>query len=359
MVDKQKQFEIINANNPFNPELGNHTWIKDVSDIKTYEEVWEEEGEIYGITPDFSEKDAINALNSGKIVVYSSHPIKNGTFVTPSKMEAISYAGNHKIYTITANLNDIAWIDPAQGQYANTNITENKKYMKKIIRLTESDLHRIVKKSVNRILKEHHWDDKDFDEDDYDETVNYEYDKEDEGDMFGMLFGGKEETIKRFIKAINRNPNSSDWDKCDYYAAYLFRDIMYGRCKKFFQDIDITLDDIYYLWRTNNEKRLRSIYWQKNEYYEDIKPKKQFPDRIYHDDYIGNRENSVYLAKLGRDKHGFFKDNDIEMDRNLNVYDNGYEGEASLYAQQNDDRGARNLGTTMRQSLQNFEKNKK
>jgi hypothetical protein len=43
--------------------------------------------------------------------------------------------------------------------------------MKKIIRLTESDLHRIVKKSVNRILREmdepyneHEYSDEDFDE---------------------------------------------------------------------------------------------------------------------------------------------------------------------------------------------------
>ena len=139
MVDKQKQFELITNGNPFNSELGNHTWIKDVSDIKTYEEVWQEEGEIYGITPDFSKKDAINALNSGKIVVYSSYPIKNGTFVTPSKMEAINYAG-------------IA--QPTQGQYAKINVVENKTRMKKIIRLTESDLRQIIENSVRRILKE-------------------------------------------------------------------------------------------------------------------------------------------------------------------------------------------------------------
>ena len=35
--------------------------------------------------------------------------------------------------------------------------------MKKLIRLTESDLHRIVKESVNRALKEHH----DIDDDTY------------------------------------------------------------------------------------------------------------------------------------------------------------------------------------------------
>ena len=154
MVDKQKQFELITNGNPFNSELGNHTWIKDVSDIKTYEEVWQEEGEIYGITPDFSEKDAINALNSGRIVVYSSYPIKNGTFVTPSKMEAMSYAGSNKVYSKVVSLDDVAWIDPTQGQYAKTNIVENKTHMKKIIRLTESDLRQIIENSVRRILKE-------------------------------------------------------------------------------------------------------------------------------------------------------------------------------------------------------------
>jgi len=154
MVDKQKQFELITNGNPFNSELGNHTWIKDVSDIKTYEEVWQEEGEIYGITPDFSKKDAIDALNSGKIVVYSSYPIKNGTFVSPSKMEAMNYAGGNKVYSKVVNLEDVAWIDPTQGQYANTNVVENKTYMKKIIRLTESDLRQIIENSVRRILKE-------------------------------------------------------------------------------------------------------------------------------------------------------------------------------------------------------------
>ena len=43
--------------------------------------------------------------------------------------------------------------------------TENKQYKsntnmnKKLIRLTESDLHRIVKESVNRVIKEEHYND--------------------------------------------------------------------------------------------------------------------------------------------------------------------------------------------------------
>lgn len=149
--NKERQFAIINKNNPFDPNLGSHTWITSPSDIKTYEEVWEEEGEIYGITPDFSKEDAENALRNGMITVYSSYPIKQGIFVTPSRMEAQSYGGNGKVYRKVVRTSDIAWIDPTQGQYANLN---EDKIMKKVIRLTESDLHNMVKESVKRILKE-------------------------------------------------------------------------------------------------------------------------------------------------------------------------------------------------------------
>ena len=150
MIDKQKQLEIILSSNPFNQDLGEHTWIRNISDIKTYQETWEEEGEIYGITPDFSKEDAINALKRGIITVYSSYPIKQGTFVTPSKMEAQNYAGSNKVYSLTCKTSDIAWIDPTQGQYANVKIKESNG----LIRITEKDLRKIVNESVNKILKE-------------------------------------------------------------------------------------------------------------------------------------------------------------------------------------------------------------
>ena len=148
MVDKKRQLELIINNNPFNAELGNHTWIKNVSDIKTYDEVWKEEGEVYGITPDFSKEDAENAFRTGKIVVYSSYPIRNGTFVTPSKMEAMSYSGNGKVYRKLVNLEDVAWIDPTQGQYAS--VRENIKP----IRLSKQDLHEIVKETLLLLISE-------------------------------------------------------------------------------------------------------------------------------------------------------------------------------------------------------------
>lgn len=229
------------------------------------------------------------------------------------------------------------------------------------IRLTESQLHRLIKESVNKLLKEHHWDDNDFDEDDYDETVNYQYDENDEGDMFGMMFGGKEETIKNLRRAVVNNPNVENWnDKESYYAGSLLRMFKSGSNIQALQDMDITEDDIYYLWRTGNEERLKSLYYDEIGNYTVKKTKKPIKITSF-DDYAGNRNDSLYFAHTGNDEYNFFKDGNIEMDRNLNVYDNGFKGKASLYAQKDGDeedrdKAARNLGTTMRQSKQNYNK---
>ena len=115
---KQKQLEIIKNNNPVNDDY--HTWIRNVEDIKTLEETindsdWSDYDEY---NPDLSRQDIENAIDSGKITVYSSYPIKQGIFVSPSKMEAESYSSNGKVYSKEVNINDVAWIDPTQGQYA-------------------------------------------------------------------------------------------------------------------------------------------------------------------------------------------------------------------------------------------------
>lgn len=52
------------------------------------------------------------------IKVYSSYPIENGVFVSPSRMEAESYSGSGEIYEKELPLNSIAWIDAGQGQVA-------------------------------------------------------------------------------------------------------------------------------------------------------------------------------------------------------------------------------------------------
>ena len=97
-----------------------HTGVRTVDDIKTLEEAindpeWSGYDEF---NPDYTLDDATEALETGKITVYSSYPIKNGVFVSPSRMEAESYAGNGKVYSKQVNVNDVAWIDPTQGQYA-------------------------------------------------------------------------------------------------------------------------------------------------------------------------------------------------------------------------------------------------
>lgn len=94
---KQNQLDIILKNN---------------SDYKEYFEAGEDFDETY--TANMAKK----ALETGKITVYSSYPIEQGIFVSPSRMEAESYSGSGKVYSKEVNLSDIAWIDPTQGQYA-------------------------------------------------------------------------------------------------------------------------------------------------------------------------------------------------------------------------------------------------
>lgn len=117
-LSKQEQFDRIQETNPA-PEA-NYTWIRDVSDIKTFQEAFIENVDGYsdGFTDDFTREDMEEAIRTGKIMVYSSYPIENGTFVTPSKMEAIYSYGGGRGYAAEVLLSDIAWIDVDQGQVA-------------------------------------------------------------------------------------------------------------------------------------------------------------------------------------------------------------------------------------------------
>ena len=117
---KQKQLDIILNSNPAGNETA--TWIRKIDDIKTFEETlqdsdWADYLED-GFDPDYTSDMVKEALNSGKITVYSSYPIEQGIFVTPSRMEAESYSGIGKVYSKEVSLKDVAWIDPTQGQYA-------------------------------------------------------------------------------------------------------------------------------------------------------------------------------------------------------------------------------------------------
>lgn len=115
---KEKQLEIIQNNNPVEDDY--HTWIRNAEDIKTLSETLEDSdwSDYDEFNPDLTRADIDKALETGKITVYSSYPIEQGVFISPSKMEAESYSADGKVYSKEVNIDDVAWIDPTQGQYA-------------------------------------------------------------------------------------------------------------------------------------------------------------------------------------------------------------------------------------------------
>lgn len=112
----QTQYDLIQKSNPMNDDY--HTGIRSVSDIKSFNEVMGTED----IAPDFTAADIRKARAEGKVTVYSSKPIVNGTFVTPSKMEAKNYAGKGKVYSQKVRLDEVAWIDGIEGQFASDDV---------------------------------------------------------------------------------------------------------------------------------------------------------------------------------------------------------------------------------------------
>ena len=152
---KQQQLDIINKNNPADDDM--HTWIRSTDDIKNFEEAFFEDGEYSGLDPDFTEKMANKAKETGKITVYSSYPIEQGVFVSPSVMEASQYAGgdSNKLYSKEVNINDIAWIDGAEGQYAKVENSQNSLY--NINNESESDINGQINQrndGTSRLFKE-------------------------------------------------------------------------------------------------------------------------------------------------------------------------------------------------------------
>lgn len=123
-VDKEAQLAIINRSNPMRDDY--HTGIRSVDDIKTWAEAvsiasddardggWEE----LSSYPDVTNETIRRAQETGKIIVYSSYPIENGNFVTPSRMQARDYAGGGMIYSKEVSVSDVAWINVDEGQLA-------------------------------------------------------------------------------------------------------------------------------------------------------------------------------------------------------------------------------------------------
>ncbi|MEX9892480.1 LPD7 domain-containing protein [Providencia rettgeri] len=109
---KQAQLDIIKATNPMKDDI--HTGVRSVVDIKTFKEAMDD----FSGTPDFTKEMAEKSLKNETITVYSSKPIEQGSFVTPSKIEAESYAGGGTVHSKEVNIKDVAWIDSLEGQYA-------------------------------------------------------------------------------------------------------------------------------------------------------------------------------------------------------------------------------------------------
>jgi len=121
---KAKQLKIVTEANPMTDDY--HTGIRSEKDILTAGEAFAEgikSGD--GAAPDFKSSDMGKALSTGKVTVYSSNPIENGAFVSPSRMEAKNYAGDGKVYSKEVNTSDVAWIDDIQGQYAKVELTKD------------------------------------------------------------------------------------------------------------------------------------------------------------------------------------------------------------------------------------------
>lgn len=118
MNDKDIQLFIIQETNPMHDDI--HTGIRTIDDILTFEEATSVPEEELVLAPDYKKADIDKALETGMITVYSSYPIEDGNFVTPSRMEAEQYAGGGKfhVYSATVPLENIAWIDNYEGQYA-------------------------------------------------------------------------------------------------------------------------------------------------------------------------------------------------------------------------------------------------
>ena len=134
MNDKDIQLFIIQETNPMFDDI--HTGIRTHDDILTFDEAMNVPEEKLVTAPDYEKKDMDRALETGMITVYSSYPIEDGNFVTPSRMEAECYAGGpgSYVYSKTVPLENVAWIDNYEGQYAEITDEWIKEYEKELDR---------------------------------------------------------------------------------------------------------------------------------------------------------------------------------------------------------------------------------
>lgn len=121
---KEQQLQVVQKYNPADDvHYYNSAWVRSVDDILSFDEMlaqakanYEEYGDM--VYSDTDIEDYLEAEKTGNIRVYSSYPIEPGVFVSTSRMCASDYAGGGKIYIKSVPVDDVAWLDQDQGQYA-------------------------------------------------------------------------------------------------------------------------------------------------------------------------------------------------------------------------------------------------
>lgn len=116
-IKRGRQAERINRTNRMTDDV--HTGIRTAEDVKSFDKILSEV-ESYGDTmyPDMGLDMMREAKHTGFITVYSPKPIRDGVFVTPSRMNAEDYAGGGRVYSRRVKVDDVAWIDDSEGQLA-------------------------------------------------------------------------------------------------------------------------------------------------------------------------------------------------------------------------------------------------
>ena len=222
---KQKQFEIIQKTNPAPDSY--HTWIRTVDDIKTLAEAlgdedWSEGGDF---TPDLSSNDIQEAIERGNITVYSSYPIENGVFVSPSRMEAESYSGTGRVYEKTVDVRDVAWIDPTQGMYAEVTekIKKNSYADEDHLASVQNNDMATAQKLVDEAAERNFKDSKARDS---------------QGKLIKVYHGTESEDFYEFDKGRQGQTDSSLWGRGYYFTSeYDFAEMFGDNVRSFFLNI--------------------------------------------------------------------------------------------------------------------------
>lgn len=157
-VRKQKQAALIQKYNPVDDEhFMDSKWIRSADDILSFDEMFQETESNYKeygdmVYPDTTFDDYLNAKRTRKIQIFSSNPIKPGAFVTPSRMCASNYAGGGRVFSKVVPVDDVAWIDGGEGQYAPIRESNmSKQYTFSLQALTEA-VYKGVMKRLNEAV---------------------------------------------------------------------------------------------------------------------------------------------------------------------------------------------------------------